>query len=73
MREPHKFPKVLTGVMIFITGRVSNFSVLQVTKLTPFLVLFGGAGALGYLTFGSKIQAVVLLNFDPQSKLVQAV
>ncbi|KAG5637485.1 hypothetical protein H0H81_004408 [Sphagnurus paluster] len=54
MREPHKFPKVLTGVMIFLT------------------VLFGGAGALAYLTFGSEVEAVVLVNLDSDSKMVQA-
>ncbi|KAL0068784.1 hypothetical protein AAF712_004113 [Marasmius tenuissimus] len=55
MREPHKFPKVLTGVMAFL------------------LVLFGGAGVLAYLTFGSDIKAVVLVNLNPASKMVQAV
>ncbi|KAK7006100.1 aa-trans domain-containing protein [Favolaschia claudopus] len=55
MREPRKFPKVLTGVMLVV------------------LVLFGGAGALGYLTFGSDIQTVVLVNLDPSSKMVQSV
>ncbi|KAF9260010.1 vacuolar amino acid transporter 4 [Marasmius fiardii PR-910] len=55
MREPHKFPKVLTGVMAFL------------------LVLFGGAGVLAYLTFGSDIKTVVLVNLNPASKMVQAV
>ncbi|KAI3616982.1 hypothetical protein WG66_004323 [Moniliophthora roreri] len=55
MREPRKFPKVLTGVMAFL------------------LVLFGGAGILAYLTFGSEIHAVVLVNLNPASKMVQAV
>ncbi|KAF9048555.1 transmembrane amino acid transporter protein-domain-containing protein [Panaeolus papilionaceus] len=55
MREPHKFPKVLTGVMAFL------------------LLLFGGAGALAYLTFGSEIQTVVLVNLDSKSKMVQSV
>ncbi|KAL1664193.1 transmembrane amino acid transporter protein-domain-containing protein [Schizophyllum commune] len=36
-------------------------------------VLFGGAGALGYLTFGSEIQTNVLVNFDTSSKIVQTV
>ncbi|KAJ3992994.1 vacuolar amino acid transporter 4 [Lentinula boryana] len=46
MREPHKFPTVLTGVMAFL------------------LIFFGGAGALAYLTFGSDIQTVVLVNLN---------
>ncbi|KAH9989449.1 transmembrane amino acid transporter protein-domain-containing protein [Russula vinacea] len=54
MREPHKFPMVLSGVMIFL------------------LVLFGGAGALSYLTFGSDINTVVLKNLDSSSRLTQA-
>ncbi|KAG9315046.1 transmembrane amino acid transporter protein-domain-containing protein [Chiua virens] len=55
MREPHKFPKALTGVMLGT------------------LVLFGGAGALAYLTFGSDVKAVVLVNLDQTSKFTQAV
>ncbi|KAF8199664.1 amino acid transporter [Pholiota molesta] len=55
MREPHKFPMALTGVMAFL------------------LCLFGGAGALAYLTFGSDIQTVVLVNLNPRSKMVQTV
>ncbi|KAF9485185.1 hypothetical protein BDN70DRAFT_910316 [Pholiota conissans] len=55
MREPHKFPRALTGVMAFL------------------LCLFGGAGALAYLTFGADIQTVVLVNLNPRSKMVQAV
>lgn len=55
MREPHKFPAVLSGVMIFL------------------LLLFGGAGALAYLTFGPSIQTVVLVNLDTSSRLTQAV
>ncbi|KAG6879605.1 hypothetical protein C0992_000633 [Termitomyces sp. T32_za158] len=55
MREPHKFPAVLTGVMAFVT------------------VLFGGAGALGYLTFGSKVETVILVNLNPESGVVQSV
>ncbi|KAF8627983.1 hypothetical protein AX15_004114 [Amanita polypyramis BW_CC] len=55
MREPQKFPAVLTGVMAFIT------------------VLFGGAGALGYLSFGKDVQTVVLVNLDAKSKMVQMV
>lgn len=55
MREPRKFPKVLTGVMISL------------------LFLFGGAGALSYLTFGSDVDTVVLVNLDQTSKLTQSV
>ncbi|KAF9056825.1 amino acid transporter [Rhodocollybia butyracea] len=58
MREPHKFPKVLTGVMAFL------------------LVLFGGAGALAYMTFGSEIQTVVLINLNrlnPGSRMLEVV
>ncbi|KAJ3775642.1 vacuolar amino acid transporter 4 [Lentinula raphanica] len=58
MREPHKFPRVLTGVMAFL------------------LVLFGGAGVLAYLTFGSDIQTVVLVNLNevhPGSRMLQVV
>ncbi|KAG6333778.1 hypothetical protein ID866_5313 [Astraeus odoratus] len=55
MREPRKFPKALTGVMIGT------------------LFLFGGAGALAYLTFGSEVDAVVLVNLDQRSKSTQAV
>lgn len=55
MREPHKFPKALTGVMLGT------------------LVLFGGAGALAYLTFGSDVKSVVLVNLDQTSKFTQSV
>lgn len=42
--------------------------------LSNFLtVLLGGAGALGYLTFGKDIEAVVLVNLDRSSKMVQGV
>lgn len=55
MREPHKFPKVLSGVMAVL------------------LVIFGGAGVMSYLAFGSEVQTVVLVNLDTKSKLTQAV
>ncbi|KAJ4468587.1 transmembrane amino acid transporter protein-domain-containing protein [Lentinula edodes] len=58
MREPHKFPAVLTGVMAFL------------------LILFGGAGVLAYLTFGSDVQTVVLVNLNevhPGSRMLQIV
>lgn len=35
--------------------------------------LFASAGALGYLAFGSKIQAVVILNLPQDQKFVNAV
>lgn len=37
------------------------------------LVLFGGAGVLAYFTFGSAIQAVVFVNLNVHSKMVQSV
>ncbi|KAI5118134.1 hypothetical protein M0805_001733 [Coniferiporia weirii] len=55
MREPRKFPAVLTAVMLFL------------------IVLFGGAGVLAYLTFGSEIQTLVITNLDTDKKLVQIV
>ncbi|KAJ3569299.1 hypothetical protein NP233_g5140 [Leucocoprinus birnbaumii] len=55
MKEPQKFPKVLTGVMFFLT------------------ILFGGSGALAYLTFGKDIQTVVLVNLDSTNKMVLTV
>ncbi|KAL4066938.1 transmembrane amino acid transporter protein-domain-containing protein [Scleroderma yunnanense] len=55
MREPRKFPKAITGVMI------------------GSLFLFGGAGALAYLTFGSEVNAVVLVNLDQTNKFTQVV
>ncbi|KAI0822546.1 transmembrane amino acid transporter protein-domain-containing protein [Trametes gibbosa] len=55
MQEPRKFPKVLTGVMIFL------------------MVLFGGGGAMSYLTFGADVKTVVIVNLDTTSKFTQAV
>jgi len=55
MRQPHKFPAVLTGVMSLL------------------LIVFGGAGVLSYLAFGSDIQTVVIINLDAESKMTQAV
>lgn len=48
----------------------------RAVKLCPkscFQVLFGGAGALSYLTFGSEINTVVIKNLDSSSRLTQAV
>jgi len=53
---------------------VSTFNVSS--SLGPhraFSVLFGGGGALSYLTFGSKVNTVVLVNLDQTSKLTQSV
>ena len=36
-------------------------------------VLFGGAGMLAYLAFGSEVQTVIFVNLDPKSKMVQSV
>ncbi|TFY57488.1 hypothetical protein EVJ58_g6989 [Rhodofomes roseus] len=55
MKEPRKFPKVLTGVMLFL------------------MVLFCGGGVMSYLTFGSDVQTVVIVNLDATSKFTQAV
>lgn len=37
------------------------------------LVLFGGAGMLAYLAFGSEVQAVILVNLDTKNRMVQSV
>ncbi|KAJ6545038.1 vacuolar amino acid transporter 4 [Mycena vulgaris] len=58
MREPHKH--VVSPDLFH-------------SRLTFPSVLFGGAGALAYLTFGSEIQTVVLVNLDAESKMVQSV
>jgi solute carrier family 36 (proton-coupled amino acid transporter) len=50
---------------------------IYVFRLTesPYMlsVLFGGAGALAYLTFGSDIQTTVIINLNLDSKAVQTV
>lgn len=71
MREPRKFPKVLTGVMLFLIG-ASRWE-YYVIELTHVAVLFGGSGALAYAAFGSSIDAVVLKNLPQSSKAVQSV
>lgn len=55
MKEPKKFPGVLSAVMLVVA------------------VLFGGAGAVGYMAYGSDIQTVVLVNLPQDDKFVQAV
>lgn len=73
MREPRKFPKVLTGVMIaLLCGHFFNV-LLSVEPHRALSVLFGGGGALSYLTFGSDVNTVVLVNLDQTSKLTQSV
>lgn len=44
-----------------------------VTLTHGMAVLFGGAGVMSYLTFGANVQTVVIVNFDLESKMVQAV
>lgn len=55
MKEPKKFPGVLSAVMLVVA------------------ILFGGAGAVGYMAYGSDIQTVVLVNLPQDDKFVQAV
>jgi proton-coupled amino acid transporter len=73
MREPRKFPKVLTGVMITLLCEHLFNVLLSFGPHCAFLVLFGGAGALSYLTFGSSVNTVVLVNLDQTSKFTQSV
>jgi hypothetical protein len=44
MREPHKFPAVLTGVMFFLTSEHMNF--YQHTVTNPYSLLQSSLGAL---------------------------
>lgn len=55
MKEPQKFPAVLTGTMIFIT------------------FLFTSVGFISYLTFGDKVQTVILLNLPSGDYVVDGV
>jgi hypothetical protein len=60
--------------MVFLTSKRLIFAIEYRSETSLFdSVLFGGSGALSYLTFGPKIQTVVIVNFDAQSHLVQAV
>ena len=72
MKEPRKFPAVLSGVMLFLMG---TFDVLmcQMLWLIRPTVLFCGAGVMSYLTFGSDVKTVVIVNLDTTSKFTQAV
>lgn len=38
-----------------------------------FAVLFAGGGVMSYLTFGSNVQTVVIVNLDTTSKFTQSV
>lgn len=63
---------VLSGVMIFLLGKFAQI-LLKITPERFSQVLFGGAGALAYLTFGSDINTVVIKNLDSSSRFTQAV
>jgi proton-coupled amino acid transporter len=76
MKEPRKFPKVLSGVMISLICECQVLCQWPVginCGVSNTTVLFGGAGALAYSTFGDQIQTVVIVNLDPRKKMVQAV
>lgn len=71
MQEPHKFPATFAGVMVFLTC-TNPFLRIRVSA-DQLLVLFGGAGALAYLTFGSEVQTTILVNLDTKNRMVQSV
>ena len=71
MREPRKLPKVLTGVVFIVTGMFPRR--IYFTSAHFCTVLFGGAGALAYLAFGSEVQPVVLVNLNTENPTVQLV
>jgi proton-coupled amino acid transporter len=75
MREPRRFPAVLTGVMMGLLGKqwIPSSSLKFAVPPFTFQMLFGGTGMLDYLTFGDKVQTVILVNLDRESKMVQAV
>ena len=76
MKEPKKFPKVLSAVMISLICKWQPLCCWTISVdcyVIVAAVLFGGAGALAYLAFGDKIQTVVLVNLDPNSKMVLGV
>ena len=73
MKEPRKFPKVLTGVMLFLMGEQTCQRCGIASTLIPFVVLFCGGGVMSYLTFGADVQTVVIVNLDTTSKFTQAV
>ncbi|KAF7289596.1 Aa-trans domain-containing protein [Mycena chlorophos] len=66
------------GMVIPITDAMRELHKLPkvLTAVTGVvLVLFGGAGTLAYLTFGSEVQTVLLVNLDveAESKMAQSV
>ncbi|KAF8917223.1 transmembrane amino acid transporter protein-domain-containing protein [Mucidula mucida] len=64
------------GLVIPITDAMKEpkkFPAVISAVMAGLLVLFGGAGALAYLTFGSDIKTVVLVNLDTSKPMVQAV
>ena len=73
MKEPRKFPKVLTGVMLFLMGEQKCQCCDIASTLITFVVLFCGGGVMSYLTFGADVQTVVIVNLDTTSKFTQAV
>ena len=77
MQEPHKFPMALSGVIAFLTCtdllHCFFFVFSNWASTENCLVLFGGAGMLAYLAFGSEVQAVILVNLDTKNRMVQSV
>lgn len=80
MKEPEKFPMVLSWVMAFVSGASWQFVSCSSLCLTDCILfrccdrsaLFAGAGVLSYAAYGSKIQTVVIANL-PQRPFVQVV
>ena len=74
MKEPRKFPAVLTGVMLFLMGESKYRPGDEMfSQLSVHTVLFCGGGVMSYLTFGADVQTVVIVNLDTTSKFTQAV
>jgi len=64
------------GLVIPITDSMREprkFPTALTGVMIGLLFLFGGAGILSYLAFGSDIQTVVIVNLNSESKLTQAV
>jgi len=73
MKEPHRFPEAITYVMSGLVGMGPGCYLPFFITSELVSVLFGGAGALAYLAFGSEIQTVILVNLDTSKKMVQTV